>query len=587
MTNISTKKGRYTKYSNKIGLYSNRDGSFIKNNAEVVLNFPFKDTVLEAGMSKEDVGRDERFLHVELDSKDIDTLEEPKVLTDFRYVDKDGERPLTANSDIEFFDKDGNLTQNLLIKGNNLLALYTLRERLAGKVKLIYIDPPYNTKGDADTFTYNNSFNHSSWLTFMRNRLEVAKELLTDDGFIAIAIDHVELFYLGVLADEIFGAYNRVGVVTVLHNPKGRNQAKFFSANSEFMLVYAKDIENADFNKVALTEEQTQSFTEQDENGTFRYEPYIRARSAWSRERRPNNWYAIYVSDDLKTISSERFDGAEYELYPVPNTGKEMSWKNIKETFDELNKDGYFVAKKEDGTVRLYHKYYEQSVLKNVWTDKRYQSEFNGTNLLKQIVPDSKFSYPKSLYTVLDAIRIMTDPDDIIVDFFGGSLTTAHAVWEANDIDGGSRKFVMVEQLAEHIGVGMRRLQNIAKDKDNRSFVYFELKKYNQEYIDRLNQALSFGEIEEVYEEMQKNAFLKFWFEKDDFEKSTDFRDKISGKAGKDLQDLLDKRKDALASILDENQLYLNYADMNDTRHKVSEDEKILTNKFYGEEDEG
>lgn len=566
-----TDKGRYTKYSNKIGLYSTSKGSFIKNDTDVVVSFPFKDTVLEAGMSKEDLGREERFLHIEIDSKDIDTLEEPKVLTNFKYIDKHGERELTANTDINFFDNYEELNANLLIQGNNLLALYSIREKLAGKVKLIYIDPPFNTKGDADTFTYNNSFNHSSWLAFMKNRLEVAKELLSDDGFIAISIDHVELFYLGVLADEIFGSDNRVGVVTVIHNPKGRNQAKFFSANSEFMLVYAHDIEKANFNKVALNEEQIQSFTEQDDKGTFRWEPYIRARTVWSRERRPKNWYPIYVSKDLQTISSKKFEGSAYELYPIPNTGKEMAWKNVKKTFDELNKDGYFTARIVEGKVRIFHKYHEQSVLKNVWTDKRYQSEFNGTNLLKQIVPDSKFSYPKSLYTVLDIVRITTDPDDVIVDFFGGSLTTAHAVWEANDIDGGSRKFVMVEQLAEHIEVGMKRLKNIAKDNDKRNFIYFELKKYNQEYIDRITKATSLSELEDIYVEMRNNAFLKFWFDRSEFEKDENFR-KLD----------IAERKQKLVDILDENQLYLNYTDMNDTRHKVTADEKALTDRFYG-----
>lgn len=572
MSDNSIKKGRYTTYSNKIGLFSESNGDFISNSSEVVLNFPFKDTVLEAGMTKEDKAREERFLHTVLDRDDIGTLKAPKVLTDFRYVDKDGEKQLTADSDIDFFDENGDLKQNLLIKGNNLLALHTLKERLAGKVKLIYIDPPYNTKGDPDAFTYNNSFSHSSWLTFMRNRLEVAKELLTNNGFISIAIDHVELFYLGVLADEIFGAENRVGVVTVVHNPKGRNQAKFFSANSEFMLVYAKNIKHADFNKVALTEEQAQSFTEQDETGTFRYEPYIRANSAWSREKRPNNWYAIYVSGDLKTISSEKFDGAEYKLFPVPRTGKEMSWKNIKETFDKLNKNGYFVAKKDDDTVRLYHKYYEQSVLKNVWIDKRYQSEFNGTNLLKQIVPGSKFSYPKSLYTVLDTIRITTNPDDIILDFFGGSSTTAHAVWEANKIDSGKRKFVIIEQLSEHIDVSIQRLTNISHEYDER-FIYFELKKYNQEYVEQIMNAGSLSELNVISNDMCENSFLKFWFDKSDliqeFKKTEDNNPKT-----------LDERKSTLLGILDENQLYLNYADMNDSKHQVSDDEKTLTNRF-------
>ena len=231
-------KGRYTELPNKIGLFSTSKGSFIKNDNDVVLSFPFKDTVLEAGMSKEDVGRDERFLHQTLDSKDIDTLEEPKVLTDFRYVDKDGEKALSADNDIAFFDEDGNLTQNLLIKGNNLLALYTLRERLAGQVKLIYIDPPYNT--GSDSFRYNDKFSHSAWLTFMRNRLEVAKELLSDDGVIFVQCDDNEQAYLKVLMDEIFGLDNFRNVIIWRKVLSAKAQSINLSSVSEYLLAYSK-----------------------------------------------------------------------------------------------------------------------------------------------------------------------------------------------------------------------------------------------------------------------------------------------------------------------------------------------------------
>ena len=118
--------------------------------------------------------------------------------------------------------------QNFIIKGNNLLTLHSLKKKFRNKIKLIYIDPPYNTGGDANIFTYNNNFNHSSWLTFMKNRLEIAKCFLTRDGFICIAIDHYELFYLGVLADEIFGRENRVGLVSIVNRPQGRQFADFF-----------------------------------------------------------------------------------------------------------------------------------------------------------------------------------------------------------------------------------------------------------------------------------------------------------------------------------------------------------------------
>lgn len=566
MSDNSLKKGRFTKYSNRIGLFSNQTGNYIANTPEVVLNFPFKDTVLEAGMNKEDVGRDERFLHLEIDKRDIDTLEEPKVLTNFKYVDKDGEVALTANSDVELFDGDGKLKQNLVIKGNNLLTLFSLRERLSKQVKLVYIDPPYNTGGDENIFSYNNTFNHSSWLVFMKNRLEVARELLREDGFITIAIDHCELFYLGVVADEIFGRDNRLSIITVQHNPKGRNQAKFFSENSEFLLVYAKNKEKANFQQVAIDDEVKATFTERDEKGAYRWEPYIRARTVWSRQARPENWYPIYVSKDLKTITSTKIDDA-YELYPTTNTG-DFSWKNIKTTFDELNDGKSFKAEIVDGKVILYHKYYEQQVLKNVWIAKKYQSEFNGTNLLKGIIGKNDFSYPKSLYAVEDIIKIMSGDNDIVLDFFAGSGTTAHAVIEANKEQGYSRKFIVCEQLEEHIDVMMKRLTKVI---DESSFCYFELKKYNQAFLDRLMEVTSISDVEEVYSDMQKNAFLKFFFDKKEFEKDENFRSKT-----------WEQRRNMLVDILDENQLYLNLLDMRDAKYKVNNDEMALTERFYG-----
>jgi adenine-specific DNA-methyltransferase len=153
-------------------------------------------------MSNEEAGREEKFFHTTIDRVDIDVLREPKVLTGFERVDSGGVHTITDPSEIEFFDEDGNLTENLLIKGNNLIALYSLRSRLAGKVKLIYIDPPYNTGNDG--FRYNDNFNHSSWLVFMKNRLEIARELLREDGVMLISCDDNEQAYLKVLMDEVF-----------------------------------------------------------------------------------------------------------------------------------------------------------------------------------------------------------------------------------------------------------------------------------------------------------------------------------------------------------------------------------------------
>jgi adenine-specific DNA-methyltransferase len=153
-------------------------------------------------MSSEEAGREEKFFHETMDRADIDVLKDPKVLTGFERIDSDGVHAITDPSTVEFFDAEGNLAQNLLIKGNNLIALHSLRSRLAGKVKLIYIDPPYNTGNDG--FRYNDRFNHSSWLVFMKNRLEIARELLREDGVIFISLDDNEAHYCKVLCDEVF-----------------------------------------------------------------------------------------------------------------------------------------------------------------------------------------------------------------------------------------------------------------------------------------------------------------------------------------------------------------------------------------------
>lgn len=344
-------------------------------------------------------------------------------------------------------DLDEKFPNNIMIEGDNYLALSVLNYTHKKNIDLIYIDPPYNT--GAKDWKYNNdyvdsedTYRHSKWLSFMRHRLTLARELLKDTGFLVCAIDHNELFTVGVLLDKIMGEQNRIGVVTVLHNPKGRNQAKYFSANSEFMLVYAYDIKKAVFNQVVLTDDVQATFDQEDENGKYRLEAFIRARTVWSREKRPKNWYPIYVSPDLKQITSEKQEGF-YEVYPVTNNGKEMTWKNVRETFDDLNDGDYFVARKEDDKIRIYHKYREQQVLKNVWLDQRYQSEFHGTNLLKEILGENIFDYPKSLYLVLDVVKLMACKDAVILDYFAGSGTTGHAVLEMNKIDGGNRKFIL------------------------------------------------------------------------------------------------------------------------------------------------
>ena len=257
----------YSKFSGKkIGLYFG--DTPLTDRSEVVLNFPFKDCVLEGGQTKEDgldkyfewdektndfikkkaKGREEVFYNETLAHDEIDNLFAPKAFCNAKRYQADENKKCTAQV-LKTFNrnKEGTITDNLIIKGNNLLALHSLKKEFAGKVKLIYIDPPYNTGSDG--FTYNDNFNHSSWLTFMKNRLEVAKELLRDDGCIFVQCDDNEQAYLKVLMDEIFGRENKISMITVkVKAPAGVGQESFLFDVNEYILSYAKNSENVNLN---------------------------------------------------------------------------------------------------------------------------------------------------------------------------------------------------------------------------------------------------------------------------------------------------------------------------------------------------
>ena len=569
----------YTRFRNKIGL--NIEDKFLPERGEVSLVWPYKDCVLEGGQTKDEEKRKEIFFNEILAQDEIDRLFDPKVLTGWQHYTVDGEGEVTGIKR----DDNGIIRENLLIKGNNLLALHTLKQQFRGKVKLIYIDPPYNTGGSTDSFSYNNDFKHSTWLTFIKNRIEVTKELLRDDGFIAVTIDHVELFYLGVLLDEIFGRENRVGIVTIYINPKGRQHERFFSAATEHMLVYAKNISKAEFNKVALDEDKIESFDKRDEAGNYRLEQFIRVRSNTLRTNKPNFWYPIYVSKDLKDITLTKKENY-HEIFPI-NNGREFTWKTKSETFEKRNIGDYFVAVEQNGQIIILHKYYEQQVIKNLWTDKKYFPEFQGTNLLKELLGKNLFSYPKSLYAVLDTLKIMTDNDDIILDFFAGSGTTAHAVLELNKEDGGNRQFILVEQMDSIETVILPRLQKIignnadketllkgTSDKEN--FVYFELKEYNQIYMDKIQAAQSSEALVGLWRDIAENSFLNWYVNAEIPEDAVaDFIE-----IGQD-ENGLDKQKKLLIELLDKNQLYVNLSEIEDEDFGVSAEDKGLNRAFY------
>lgn len=588
----------YTQYANKIGLADN--SGLLENRSEVVLDFPFKDCVLEGGQSTEegtdtyfeyDFGgqhyeevetkRNEIFFNQVLAQDEIDRLFDKKALVNWRRYNKNTSE---LGEDVKAIDRDTKLnknrklpdktiTENLLIDGNNLIALHSIKEQFSAKIKMIYIDPPYNTGGSTDIFTYNNNFKHSTWLTFIKNRLDVAKDLLRDDGFIALTIDHEELFYIGALADEIFGRTNRVGIVTVYINPKGRQHEKFFSASTEYMLVYAKNINKAKFNDIALDKEKAESFDLEDSEGKYRLEKFIRARTNTLRKNKPNFWYPIYVSQDLQHVTSEKKNGY-LEVLPIQN-GKEFTWKVKKGTFEERNTNGFFVAEKVKGNIEIFHKYREQQVFKNIWLDKKYFPEFQGTNLLKKILGETDFSYPKSLYAVLDTLKIMTNDGDIILDFFAGSGTTGHAVFELNEEDKGKRKFILIEQLSEHSDICIDRLYKVLiKLKSAESFIYVQLAKWNEKAKQEIQNAKDLTTLVKLFDTLYERYFLNYNIN------VKDFKERITKEENfKKLT--LPQQKKMFLTMLDLNQMYVQESEMADKKYGVSTGDQKLTKAFY------
>ena len=400
-------------------------------------------------------------------------------------------------------------TKNIYIEGDNLDVLKVLRETYLNKIKLIYIDPPYNAGADllyknnyemSETEFKNANFDidedgyvmtlnkdscgryHTDWLNMMFSRIKVARDMLRDDGCLVIAIDHNELANIIKLADEIFSEKNRIGIVTVVHKPEGRNQEKYFASSNEFALFYAKNLEEFNFEKVIIDEEIYKKYDLCDDKGKYTLISFIaknHGREGFDKNLRinsPHKYFPIYVSKDLKQFSLDKIDGY-YEVYP--NTGKqERTWKYIKTTCLEKIKNNEIVAQMDsNGKVQLYEKYREDKgqLIKTHWIDKKYNAMVNGTKLLDGLMGVKTFDFPKSLYLMEDIINLTTKKDSLILDFFSGSATTAHAVMHLNAKDGGARKFMMVQlpwkcdDDSEAYKAGYKTIPDIAEERIRRA----------------------------------------------------------------------------------------------------------------------
>lgn len=367
-------------------------------------------------------------------------------------------------------------TENLYIEGDNLDVLKLLQETYLGKVNVIYIDPPYNTGNDIlykndysdneeefeekyekdndGNFLFTNSDAngrfHTNWLNMMYQRLKLAKDLLSDDGFILIAIDHNELFNLGEICDEIFGYANRIGVISVIHKPEGRNQAKFIGPSNEFMLAYAKNEQIGRLQNVVLDPEVAAKFDKSDDKGNYRLQNFIRmtdGKLAY-REVRPKFWYPIYVDMENQRLSINKDDlkGNVVEVYPKTKVGVEMSWKVLPNSAQTLIKNGELeISVDKDGFITIMEKIRETQVIKTHWIRKEYNAIQYGTKVVNDLLKANIFDFPKSIYLIEDVIKLFCPKNGLVLDFFSGSGTTAHAVMLANSNDGGNRKFIVAQ----------------------------------------------------------------------------------------------------------------------------------------------
>ena len=593
----------FTQFKNKIGLSVNN--KYLGDSKDVVISWPYKDCILEGGQTKEDQERHEVFWNELLAPDEVDRLLAPKALCGFSKYSAEGKQ-----DEFDFSEKD-----NLIIRGNNLLALSSIQKRYQGLVKLIYIDPPYNT--GSDSFNYNDRFNHSSWLTFMKNRLEIAKKLLREDGVIYVQCDDNEQAYLKVLLDDIFGSDNFLNTLSVFTKvsagASGGGEDKKLKKNIEYIHIFTKN------------------------NSYF------------------SSFYPVYKKTELEAyITQMKQDGKSFKYTNVlVDSGKETYYKTIKDGSGDdivINKvDDYKIttinqlAKEENLSIQeVYDKYFDKvmtttnaqtSIRTRVWeaTDnennmytatytpksgrnkgKRTKLIFSGKQkvlfiwLKDTAVKEGKKTYKKEkIGTFWDGfswinvtkegqvkfesgkktegliqrvIEMASDENDIVLDFFMGSGTTQATALKMK------RRFIGIEQMDYINEISVPRLQKvidgeqggISKDvnwQGGGSFVYAELFPKNMGYLQDVIHAKDLEELKSVYERMLSGT-------------DTDEPADISFRADLSKIDWLqgfDGNKRLLVKLLDKNGLYYNYSEIGDSnvRDMITDSDYTFNKTFY------
>lgn len=554
----------FTAYKTKIGL-GTPDRNYLSETKEVVLNFPYKDCVLEGGQTKDDVKRQEIFFNETLAPAEINRLLDEKVLSNFKRYDKDGEHEVEELKD----------TDNLIIKGNNLLALHSLKKRFAGKVKLIYIDVPYYfRKNIGDAFQYNSNFKMSTWLVFLKNRLEIAKELLSDKGSIWIHTGEDGMHYLKVLSDSIFGQDKFIGTLP-RKTRDGKSDVPFnFSQDFDWILVYTKGNEG---DAIVGREVERKYY----ETSDFPNRPWRTAdlTKQTTIKERPNSNFTMV---NPKT-------GKEYPVNP------NRSWAVTKDTFYDWYQNGGIgfpddydfmkgdrpfrrVFKDEDMSKSKPAYSSSDTLLKEFITDLLAKTKNkDGNDEMTNLSNRDAFSYAKPERLIKDILQMSTIENDIVLDFFMGSGTTAAVAHKMN------RQYIGIEQMDYIETVSVERLKKvidgeqggISKDINwtgGGSFVYCELKNDAQDFKNTVLEARDPETLSQLFEQAKKSSFLSYRVDPKKLKKS-EF-EKLS----------LAEQKQVLLELVDNNNLYVNYSEIDDSDYGISLEEKKLNRDFYGEE---
>lgn len=474
---------------------------------------------------------------------------------------------------------------NLLIKGNNLIALHSLKEYFRhqseqNKVKLIYIDPPYNT--GSDSFNYNDRFNHSTYLTFMKNRLEIARELLRDDGVIFVQCDDNEQAYLKVLMDEIFGRQNFDTCITHIVKPEGRMYGNIAKTH-EYILVYAKNITLLEFNEIEKIEHK---FEFEDEFGGFNLQ------GLRNRNVKKNNSltcaslrFPFFVSNEIDKNGFYKvfteFTNNTTEVYPSIVDGLESIWRWSKEKC--VNEPQNICARKNaDNTFSIFQKSRKSTTrAKSIFWDKEMITQ-KGTQEIKALFSNSNtdlFSTPKPEALMKRIIEISTNENDLVLDFFAGSGTTLAVAHKMK------RRYIGIEQMEYIESITKERLKKVIEGEQGGiskavswsgggNLIYCELASLNAKFIEKIENSSDENELNQIYENLQKLAFIDYRVDiqndlKDDEFSNLDFTNK----------------KRILKKCLDRNMDYIPYADMDDSEYKIDERAKKLNKIFYGEND--